>query len=318
MGQVTDIGWCDSTVNPTTGCDGCELWHVRDKGPCYAGVLHEGRLAKSLPKLYAPSFTEVRLAPGRMAKAAAWSDLTGKARPDKPWLDGMPRTIFVGDMGDIFSKAVPFGFIYDEIISAAVSEKGRRHIWMLLTKQPSRMAAFAEWLGGDWPENVWAGTSITRQKTLRSRLPHIQRVPAAVRFLSIEPLLSAVDLLDTGSDDVATFDVWRRRDIDWVIVGGESGPKARPCDITWIRSIVVQCKAAGVPAFVKQLGSKSCWHDDEKKLVSGKLIDIHAIAFGGWRTVPGPKDRKGGDPSEWPEDIRVREMPAVAAKGGAL
>jgi protein gp37 len=243
MGAITDISWADSTVNPTTGCDGCELWHVRDKGPCYAGNLHETRLAKSLPNLYAPDFTEVRLAHGRMAKAAAWPDLTGKPRPDKPWLDSMPRTIFVGDMGDIFSKAVPFEFLRDEVIETAKS---------LLTKQPSRMAAFARWLGDDWPVNVWAGASVTSQKTFRSRLPHLQAVPAAVRFLSIEPMLSRMDLLDTGDDDVATFDVWRRRDIGWIVCGGESGPGYRDCDPAWIASIVGQCKSACVPCFVKQ------------------------------------------------------------------
>src|SRR5262249_6687914 len=164
MGQHTNIEWTDSTVNPSTGCQGCELWVPDRGGPFYAGNLHELRLARSLPHLYAPKFTEVRLAPGRTAKAAAWPDLRGKPRPDKPWLDGPPRLIFVGDLGDIFSKDVPFEYLKAEVIDVADSEKGRRHAWLLLTKQPGRAVEFALWLrrrGRAWPDNVWVGTSVT-------------------------------------------------------------------------------------------------------------------------------------------------------------
>ena len=169
MSVTTDIAWCDSTVNPTTGCDGCELWHRLNKGSCYAGRLHETRMAKSLPHLYAPDFTEVRLAPGRMAKAAAWPDLRGKKRPDKPWLNGLPRMIFVGDMGDLFSYDVPLEHIEKEVMQTATGRGGRRHNWLLLTKQPKRMASFSAWrqkkYGAGWPYNVWCGTSITSKAT---------------------------------------------------------------------------------------------------------------------------------------------------------
>lgn len=274
MSVTTDIAWCDSTVNPATGCDGCELWHRLNKGSCYAGRLHETRMAKSLPHLYAPDFTEVRLAPGRMAKAAAWPDLRGKKRPNKPWLDGLPRMIFVGDMGDVFSRDVPFDYIKREVMQAATSRAGRHHNWLLLTKQPRRLATFAEWWQREtrvtWPSNVWCGTSITSKATA-SRARDLVEVRAAVRFLSVEPLLEDVsDALDLNG-------------IHWVIVGGESGPDARPCRIEWIRKIIDKCQDANVPVFAKQLGDNV----------------VGTQRYGA----------KGGDWDRWPEDLRIRQVP---------
>lgn len=291
MGIATDIEWADSTVNPATGCDGCELWHVTNKGPCYAGQLHEGRLAKSLPNLYAANFTEVRLAPGRMAKAAAWSDLTGTNRPGRPWHDGMPRIIFVGDMGDIFSRDVPFTYLHEEIIQVAASPKGQRHIWMLLTKQPTRAAAFDHWMaerGLAWPENVWQGVSITSEKTVR-RAGLIMDHRAQTKFLSVEPLLGPVEI------DPAVLRAFRL-----CIVGGESGPGARPCDLDWIRSIVRQCRAASVAGFVKQIGARP-FDGRLRSCVADQRLYL--------------KDPKGGDPEEWPEDTRVREWPKLTGGG---
>lgn len=294
MGQRTDIQWCDSSVNPTTGCDGCELWELLSKGPCYAGNFHEQRLAKSLPHLYATRFTEVRLAPGRMAKAAAWPDLTGTFRPDKPWLDGMPRTVFVGDMADLFSLAVPFEFIADEVIGAATSAKGARHVWMLLTKRPSRMASFARWLlaerGVDWPGNVWAGTSVTGPKTAR-RLEQLREVPAAVRFASFEPLRGFIN--PTGFAP------------DWLIVGGESRQGdhlGTPFNLEWARRYIRLCRDGGPRVFIKQLGSRPYFGDHR-----GDVYDDH--------TFHKFRDGHGGDWSEWPDDLRVRQMPEVAHAG---
>jgi protein gp37 len=314
MGIHTEIGWCDSTVNPTTGCDGCELHVVGKGGPCYAGILHEGRLAKSLPTLYSPTFTDVRLAPGRMAKSASWSDLRGKARPNKPWLDGMPRLIFVGDMGDIFSKDVPVEYLASELIETAEGKAGRRHCWLVLTKQPQRLAEFAAWLGR-WPENVWVGTSVTSQ-TNASRAIKLLEVPAEVHFISAEPLLSGVVFNEMrhqipgslgviigsilGNTDGSSFSPRSRgKGLDWLIVGGESGPGARPCDLAWIRSIVRQCGESKTPCFVKQLGTKAI---DSDRRISIDGPGSHAVAI-------DLADPKGGDWSEWPEDLRVRQMP---------
>jgi protein gp37 len=260
-------------------------------GPCYAGNFHERRLAKSLPDLYAPSFTEVRLVPGRMAKSAAWSDLRGKDRPDKPWLNGMPRTIFVGDMGDIFSRDVPFEYLERELINVATSKNGQRHIWMVLTKQAGRLAQFAAWLtdrGIAWPANVWAGVSVTRRSTL-TRLNFLRQVPAAVRFASHEPGLERVDWERVyGGNPSMNLNVlnW----LDWLIVGGESDQgrdKARPFDVDWIRSTLRQCRAHRTRLFVKQLGSNV-------------RDGANRVQF---------EDSHGGDWVEWDPEFRVREMP---------
>ena len=347
MGKGTAIQWCDDTVNPTTGCDGCEL-HVPGKGgPCYAGVLHETRLALSLPQLYAPKFTEVRLAPGRMKKAVALPDLRGKARPGKPWLDGMPRLIFVGDLGDVFSKGVPFDYLYDEVILNAASVQGSRHVLMLLTKQPKRMAEFAAYLearGVEWPENVWAGTSVTSAANA-SRIDGLGGVPAKVRFVSYEPALGPVDfsrILPPGG--VANWQCQKCRayhrsygtcercgasehylsgshagnrvdpsnrftgsrnglPFDWLIVGGESGHGARVCEMDWVRSIARQCRDAGIPVFVKQLGAKA---SDPANGIAGKTLSVPDAMI--YRRLT---DTHGGNIEEFPEDLKIREFPVL-------
>jgi protein gp37 len=190
---VSDINWCDSTISPTTGCEGCELWNGRDVRICYAGQLHETRLAKSLPTLYAPKFQDVRLAPGRMKKAAGWSDLRGQERPDKPWLNGLPRLIFVGAMGDFASKSISFDYFKEEMIAAIDSKQGRRHMWLLLTKQPRRLAEWSADLGG-LPDNCMAMTTVTTQATLWPRLSDLSLVKCKWRGVSAEPLLGPLDL----------------------------------------------------------------------------------------------------------------------------
>lgn len=134
-----------------------------------------------------------------------------------------------------------------------------------------------------WPlPNVWLGVSVEDQATADERIPLLLEAPAAVRFVSAEPLLGPV---------VFGLAYSERVEIDWVIVGGESGAGARPMDVAWARSIVAECRAAGVPVFVKQLGAHPF---DMGTLPSERLLS----------------DRKGADPSEWPADLRVQEFPA--------
>jgi protein gp37 len=275
----TDIQWCDSTVNPTMGCDGCELWNARSK-TCYAGVLH-GRYGGTNSG-FSPKFEILTQYPGRMAKAAAWSDLAGTKRADKPWLDGLPRLIFVSDMSDALSRAVPFDYLHREVVEEVTSPKGSRHCWLWLTKLPSRMLSFDAWLlerGVAWPANLWAGTSITRQPTA-ARWNFLKLVRAPVRFLSVEPVLEAIDLVGVLGGEVKP---------NLVISGGASGTDlvsgepAAPCDVGWLRALRDQCAAAGVPYFCKQLGARP---------LGMKLKDSH-----------------GGDWSEWPADLRVRQVP---------
>jgi protein gp37 len=169
---------------------------------------------------------------------------------------------------------------------------------------------------------VWLGTSIEDQKRADERIPHLLRCPAAVRFLSCEPLLGPIDLRDMNGAlsawrVVGAVDCVDPGGIDWVIVGGESGHGARPCQVEWVRSLVEQCRDAGVSCFVKQLGARpvaqegvdvvtTC--DGDRctvvyKAVRAKNDDFeerYELAF---------NDRKGGDPAEWPEYLRVREFP---------
>ena len=137
---------------------------------------------------------------------------------------------------------------------------------------------------------MWFGTSISTQADAYLNLPLLVQIPAAIRFVSLEPLLEHVGLGRFATPPNATGP------IDWVIVGGESGPGARPCNVEWIRSIIAQCKAADVPVFVKQLGRQP-------------IIDVRDDrTISGWRKR-ALADRKGGDIEEWPEDLRVRQFP---------
>jgi protein gp37 len=278
----TEIQYCDTSVNGTSGCDGCELWNRREH-VCYAGKIH--------PRLrhlegYGKSFTEVGLLPGHIAAAARLSDLTGKPRPAgkdypaKPWLDGLPRLIFVSDMGDALSRAVPFDYLKAEFIDVFNSPAGRRHVWLWLTKQPRRMARFSAWLatqGVGWPDNCCAGTSVTRRRTL-GRLDDLLHVggPGTVRYVSVEPQREALDLSP-----------WLLR-LAWVIQGGESGGKrkARPFDLAWADDLRGQCLRFGVPYFLKQLG--------RNPVEAGARLAL--------------RDDHGGDWCEWPERLRVRRM----------
>jgi protein gp37 len=283
MSIKTKIQWCDSTVNPTMGCDGCELWGEQRR-TCYAGTLHT-RFGGATPG-YAPTFEEVTLYPGRTAEAARWPDLMGKARSDKPWLDGLPRLIFVSDMSDSLSASVSFEDLLKEVVSVVSELPGRRHHWLWLTKRARRMAAFSSWLderGIPWPDNLWAGTSITTPRST-VRIGSLLRVgtPRTIRFLSVEPQVEPIDL---GH--------WLPG-LDWVIQGGESGRRARPFDLDWARSLIAQCAERRVPCFLKQLGS-------------------HVVDSGDRMTFT---DGHAGDWSEWPEDVRVRQMPRARCLQG--
>lgn len=292
---------------------------------------------------------------------------------DVPLKRRTPTTYFVNSMSDLFHENVPFEFI-DQVF--AVMALCPQHTFQILTKRPARMAEYLEsfndesgcasesrhenfndlardfWLNsgreeGDeladllcytWPlPNVWLGTSVEDQKRADERIPHLLRCPAAVRFLSCEPLLGPVNLtaLDNGNDEV--FDVlrneittpWRDtfvtsdcKPVDWVIVGGESGPGARTCNLDWLHAIVNDCRDAGVPVFVKQLGSRwaKCCIVEFKCGCSEEISDgIHGSGCPPYCATHGDAKRyvhrnpakhpKGGDPGEWPEDLRVREMP---------
>ena len=196
------------------------------------------------------------------------------------------------------------------------------------------------WFIHPWPlPNVWLGVSVEDQKTADQRIPILMGTPASVRFLSAEPLLGPVDLWGSRYDNpnggkTGAVTNWGGG-VGWVVVGGESGRNARACNVAWIRSIVEQCKAADVSVFVKQLGASpvevSACGPDESQGTSAALASIggasttqmQSMLQTGWTRVSCPdgtshyarywslEDKKGGDPSEWPEDLRVREFPSV-------
>jgi protein gp37 len=225
------IEWTQATWNPTTGCDristGCDN--------CYAMTL-----AKRLKAMGSPKYQH----DGDPRTSGPGFAVT--AHPDTlqiPLRWHRPQTVFVNSMSDLFHARVPLAFIRQvfDIMTATP-----RHTYQILTKRAARLAKLAPQL--DWPANVWMGTSVETADHL-DRLDHLRQVPAAVRFVSAEPLLGPLDDMDLSG-------------IGWVIVGGESGPNARPMHPDWARSIRDQCQDSGVAFFFKQWGE---WRPNGKR-----------------------------------------------------
>lgn len=299
MSTQTSIEWTDITWNPVRGCSlvsaGC--------ANCYA--MKQAHRFSGAGKPYA-GLTEFG------PHGPRW---TGKIQLVEDVLDAplhwkKPRRIFVNSMSDLFHEDVPFRFIHE--IFATILQTPH-HVYQILTKRPARMREFIEdylrrrealgWANGFY-SHVWLGVSIEDQATADERIPILLQTPAAVRWVSAEPLLGPVDL-----DRYLAYHgrVLSHGGLDWVVVGGESRPGARPCDVGYIRNIVQQCLAAGVPCFVKQLGSQPFVVEGGRD--AQEWYALGASAFmdhcGGIHT----KDKKGGDMVEWPEDLRVREWP---------
>jgi len=166
-----------------------------------------------------------------------------------------PRLVFVNSMSDLFHEKVPDSFI--RAVFETMAAAGQ-HTFQVLTKRPERMLKLAHDL--PWPDNVWMGVSV-EDKRYVSRIHFLRRVPAAVRFLSVEPLLGPIPRLPLSG-------------IDWVIVGGESGPRCRPIEVAWVRQIRDRCVTFGVPFFFKQWGGT-------RKKVTGRTLDGHT-----WDEMP--------------------------------
>lgn len=237
MGITTQIEWTDSTINPQMGCAGCELANKKRR-TCYAAILTD-RYGGG--KGWPETFEKPVIFPDRIQKALGWSDLAGKDRPEKPWLNKLPRHIFLDDMGDTWTEGLPVDWLLPYIPSMEASP----HIFQFLTKRAHRMLTFFETLGYV-PSNFHLGVSITDKATANGRMPTIriikERFPTAKTFISAEPLVGPVDLSP-----------WLPY-LDQVIVGGESGPDARPMLPSSEKAIRTQCLDAGVPYFLKQWG----------------------------------------------------------------
>ena len=337
--NVTKIEWTDFSANPLKfkAAAGATKWACVKVSPgcahCYSetlahrygrgGLFNAGETAKLTPYLDEAELRKM---------------LTANVIGGKPVAGSR---CFVGDMTDLFGA-----WVTDALLDRLFAVFALRPdvTWQVLTKRPERARAYlieraksaSAWKTAarsmgyalefngislvSFPvPNLWLGTSVENQKTADERIPLLLQTPAGGRFVSAEPLLEALDLsgplngyprqtssrayvsremaMDAGDRDLEgalySDDEWEQTypPPDWVIIGGESGPGARPCSISWVRSIVDQCKAARVPVFVKQLGAM--------------VADGEPGVNGGHR----PKDGKGGDPSEWSEDLRVRQFP---------
>jgi protein gp37 len=214
MGANSSIEWTGSTWNPTTGCDllspGCDH--------CYAQRMSL-RLQAMGQRKYANGFA-LTLHDSALELPLQWKK---------------PQRIFVNSMSDLFHHDVPLDFIKRVFVTM---ERAHWHQFQVLTKRSGRLLAISDELV--WPPNVWMGVSV-ENKEFKSRIGHLRKTGAAIKFLSVEPLLEALGPLDLNG-------------IDWVIVGGESGPGARPMDAEWVREIQGQCERAGVAFFFKQWG----------------------------------------------------------------
>jgi protein gp37 len=357
MSNKTAIQWTDATWNPTTGCTkvspGCAHCYIARTPPFRI----QGRK-------FVNGATDLQLHDYRLEQPFHWTK---------------PRRVFVNSLSDLFHVDVPETFL-DRVF--AVMALTQTHTYQVLTKRHQRMHEYLSLpdrrerigerifrdTGGSlaqrsaatkqamklWPSpNVWVGVSVENQHFADERIPLLLQTPAAVRFISAEPLLGPVDVskfLTAGDSDNPIRALHTHgqtgtclehgsqlssgkghagmspqasgqrdqkaerpavRTIDWVIVGGESGPGARPFDVAWARAIVQQCKTSGVACFVKQLGSVPLvaasrlrhheWGD-------GKFNWWQNDQSGLWRVKLN--DKKGGDPAEWPAYLRVREFPA--------
>ncbi len=275
----TKIEWCDETWNPVTGCspasDGCKN--------CYASRM----IGRNLPHMgHEGPFSRVQFHPDRLDQPLRWKK---------------PRRIFVCSMGDLFHEDVKEEWINSVLRVAADTT---RHTFMLLTKRPGRMSAYLnrKW---DIPKNVWLGVTAENQATFDERIPILLQTPAAKRFVSVEPMLGPVDLgvygHRMGSPKSAIRGV-----IDWVIVGGETGPGARPMHPDWARGLRDQCQAAGVPFFFKQWGE---WKGELGTANWKGRIPLHSYGDGHVSRRVGKK--AAGcllDGREW------KEFPALARK----
>ncbi len=315
----TNIEWADKVWNPATGCTkvsaGC--------ANCYAATwAHRG-----MGQWKGRKFEDVRCHEDRLFQPTTWKK---------------PQRVFVNSMTDLFHEAIPDAFRDRVLLTMAFC---REHTFQVLTKRPDatlkyfrgldlsteagkdrwdaarrplynhfnnrKTFALAEYIGAGMAytklplPNVHLIVTVENQKAADERMPLLIETPVAVKGLSVEPMLEAVDLRltrphsENGPEDTTLVQTVAGMNIDWVICGGESGPGARPFGIGWARDLRDQCRAAGVPFFMKQIGREPY------------AVGVPGSGENDW--IHKVKNPKGGDPLEWPEDLRIREFPKVSA-----
>jgi protein gp37 len=343
MAERTEINYLDSAWNVVTGCTpvsaGC--------AHCYARRIHDRRhkaylAGKGMPKQYATPFGTVQCLEDRLDQPLRWrrprrigvcftGDLFHEQVPDE-FIDKVFAIVAMSGMEHRFF--------------ALTKRAERMHAYFTASNRPASIDAAAlrlllanpaianacdghvcfvqpHLLGGlkYWPiENLWLGVSCEDQATADSRIPILLQTPAARRWVSYEPALAAVDFTSIHDAEYdVPFDALhgfceRSVKIDWLVTGGQSGPGARPCDVAWIRRVVEQCKAADCPVWVKQLGAQPYEEVERVEVDEDGLYGPEVTRYDEPQYL-NLRSRSGSDPSEWPADLRVREIePALSGE----
>jgi len=292
MSETTAIQWTDATFNPWWGCEkvspGC--------ANCYA----ERDAKRYGHDVWGPS-------PRRYFGDKHWREPVRWNREAEA--SGVRRRVFCASMADVFEDRRDLDAERARLFTLV--EETPSLDWLLLTKRPERVASLVpgSWIKEIFPENVWMGTSVESPDYL-VRVEALIEIPAFLHFVSYEPALASVDFSPYLRDPGAK--------LDWIIVGGESGQKARPFDVEWARG-VISASRDRCAVFVKQLGAVVSWNGCQGGYGRGPsnvwpttdgVIEDSKMP-GQWRKYLA--DRKGGDPSEWPVDLRVREFPRSPA-----
>lgn len=311
MGETTKIAWTDSTFNPWRGCEKVS----RGCANCYAET--QSKRNPALLGIWGPPGVGKRV----VAAESCWRlPLAWNREAERA---GVRRRVFVASLADVFEDWTgPIhnhrGKVEEDVSMDDVRRSLFRLIdftpwldWQIVTKRPENIlrmwprrkdVTYTPEAGtlNDWPENyrpnVWLLASAEDQPRFEERIPHLLacRDLVPVLGLSCEPLLEPLDLR-AKIPPYYTAHLQHDR-INWIIIGGESGSDARKCDVAWIRSIARQCRDADIACFVKQLGSNPRMGKSEYGVEVGALKTIHP---------------KGGDPAEWPEDLRIQQFPEV-------
>ncbi|NJM67658.1 MAG: DUF5131 family protein [Acaryochloris sp. RU_4_1] len=322
---MTTIEWTDHTLNPLVGCTKTRAKGAKQSGceHCYAARASKSGRLQQFPQYH-----------GVVDREGNWTGQVNfvPEQLEKLFRFRKPTRVFMPSMSDPFHPAVKDEWL-DQIFAAiALNPKA---IVQMLTKRPARMRDYfrtaknririaavdmgrstsntdqgvlaeiesCQW---DWPlPNLWLGVSVENQQAADERIPLLLQTPAAVRFLSCEPLLEAVDI--SGFLNSRNRSKSIVKSTFWTIIGGESGPGARPFYLEWARSLIQQCRDAEVPVFLKQIGSNPMHYQNSlvDKPGTPPWMLVEYLGYQG----RGMRDRKGGDIQEWPEDMRVREFP---------
>jgi protein gp37 len=328
MGERSNIQWCDDTGNFWIGCTkvspGC--------ANCYAeqnvGVKMRGiKWGDAAPRVKSKS---------AVRDALAWNK--------KPWIcDGCGnalaqelmcgkcgcgtvhrRRVFSLSLGDWLDDKVPIAWLAEMLDTIRQCDQ---LVWILCTKRPENWnkqiyAAIdasnpetawwlQSWDEGKFPANVILLASVENQAMADQRIPELLKIPAAIHGLSLEPLLGPVKLPDIEMEH-GLDRMWPKKDrLKWLIIGGESGPRPRACHIEWVRDLVTQGTAAGIATFVKQLGA-NCFCDNANMFDWPDDLELHASGEAVASCKPQFKDKKGGNPAEWPDDLRIQQFPSLS------